>query len=222
MQHHILHKNMMQSQIFPETLRNHNVIDRIKEVPRYMFFQGIWKDLCYTDLDIKICESPPRYELRPFAISHMLNILETKQQVDSSVLVVGASTGYVPSLLAGCFSHVYVIDSCPDIVQKATQNISDAGLSQNISIIHTDTMRNGYDSYAPYDSIFFNGAIEELPQIFSTQLRHLGQIITLKKYGNICSCLDMRKIHDRLSSRTIIDCDAHIIPEFHLEKQFTF
>ncbi len=142
----------------PSVLKAFEKIDRADFVPEQM------KNEAYGDFPLPIGHSQTISQ--PYIIASMLQMV--KPSKGKNVLEVGTGSGYQTALLAILFDNVYTIEYLGPLQEKAKQALEKYSFS-NIKYKIGDG-KEGWDDYAPFDSIIVSAAAYEIPDPLKEQL----------------------------------------------------
>ena len=149
-------------------------VDRHLFVPKTHSMEEIYSDKC---ISIENSEGNQiTSSSQPSLMARMLNDLRPAK--GCRVLEVGAGTGYNAALLAelvGEQSKVYTIDINETVVEKAKENLAQAGYS-GVNVIAGDGSE-GYELAAPYDKIIVTAGTAEFTRSWITQLADNGVLL---------------------------------------------
>jgi len=149
-------------------------VDRHLFVPKTHSMEEIYSDKC---ISIKDSEGNQiTSSSQPSLMARMLNNLRPAK--GCRVLEVGAGTGYNAALLVelvGEQSKVYTIDINETVVEKAKENLAQAGYS-GVNVIAGDGSE-GYEPAAPYDRIIVTAGTAEFTRSWITQLADNGVLL---------------------------------------------
>ena len=139
---------------------------------------------------------------------------------DDVALVVGSGTGYSSAVLSLLSSSVVAIEEDEALVKFSTDVLSQLGY-MNIAVLKAPLL-NGYPKEAPYDVIFFEGAIEVLPSTFFDQLSEGGRLVCVEGTGNSAVAKIYSKNDGLISEREAMNCSIKPLPGFSRAKEFSF
>ncbi len=175
---------MVDNQIRTTDVTSHSVLNAFLSVPREAFVAAELKPLAYIDEDMLVCPAqngnPPRYIMEPSPLAKLLQLAAITK--DDVVLEIGCGAGYAAALLSLLSGSVVATESDEALVTKATEKLSELGYD-NVAVVSAK-LEGGYAAEAPYDVIFVNGAIEEMPEALLSQLREGGRLVAVVGYGN--------------------------------------
>jgi protein-L-isoaspartate(D-aspartate) O-methyltransferase len=207
---------MVESQIRTTDVTAHSVLQAFLTVPRENFLPAKAKSLAYIDSDVEVGSG--RYMMQASPLAKLLQLgAITKSDV---VLEVGAGTGYVSALLSILAASVISLESDEALAAQATENLSVLG-RDNVAVVN-GAMEAGYPTDAPYDLIFINGSVEEVPAALVEQLRDGGRILAVVGYGNSAQACLMVREQGMLSQSAHFNASVKPLPGFRKAKEFVF
>ncbi len=162
--------NMIEQQIRPWDVLDTEVLSLLSVVKREHYVQGVYRDLAFADLELPLPGGQKM--LAPRVEARILQELAVKKH--ETVLEIGAGSGYMAALLAHRGQHVVTVDIAPELVQFATDNLRDNGVT-NAEVLLADAAR-GLPDKAPYDVICVSGGLPVVPQELLEQLKVGGRL----------------------------------------------
>jgi protein-L-isoaspartate(D-aspartate) O-methyltransferase len=208
---------MVDCQILPNNVTDQRIIDAMKELPREMFVPNSKRNVAYVDKSLALGFG--RFLVEPMVAARLMQILELKPT--DVALSIGAGTGYSIAILGRIVETVVAIEQVPSLAQNATKNLSELEID-NVAIIE-GRLAGGAPKQAPYNIIYFDGAINEVPTAISDQLAEEGRLVAMiKKPGGICQARLMTRYHGVISSRNIFDASTPLLRGFEKETTFVF
>jgi protein-L-isoaspartate(D-aspartate) O-methyltransferase len=209
-------RKMVENQIRTRDVTAHSVLQAFLSVPREFFVAEKAKTLAYIDGDIQIGNG--RYLMDPSTLAKLLQLAAISKA--DTVLEIGAGSGYLSALLGHLAGSVISIESDEDLVAQATHNVTMLGHA-NVTVVKGD-LEAGFQEKAPYDVIFFNGSLEEVPTAIADQLNEGGRLIAVLGYGNAAQATVMVREQGRLSQSSHFNASLKPLPGFRRAKQFVF
>ncbi|MFC0478867.1 protein-L-isoaspartate O-methyltransferase family protein [Gellertiella hungarica] len=167
---------MVDNQVRTTDVTSHSVLSAFLTVPRENFVPEHLKALAYVDKDIEL--APGRYLTHASPVAKLLQLAAVSRE--DRVLEIGTGTGYVTALLALLAGSVVSVESDAALADTARKNLSS---SENVKIVSGD-LEKGAASDGPYDLVFLNGAVEEIPEQLFQQMKDGGRLIAVIGYGN--------------------------------------
>jgi len=202
--------NMIKSQILPNNVRNKVLIDSISNLKKELFVPREFYDITYSDSDILITKE--RTLIRTFIMAKMFEYCNFNK--NDTILVVGCLTGYSLAILSNLVSYVFGIENDKEIVTKANNNLNNLNIL-NCSVIYKKDLSIGLSKNAPFDKIFIEGAISEIPDVLIKQLKENGEIFTVinndEYVGDFVRAL---KIDSSISIEKIFNTSINTIKDF--------
>jgi protein-L-isoaspartate(D-aspartate) O-methyltransferase len=162
--------NMIEQQIRPWDVLDQEVLSLLSVVKREHYVPAVYRDLAFADLELPLPGGQKM--LAPRVEARMLQELAVKKH--ESILEIGAGSGYMAALLAHRGQHVVTVDIDPDLVQFATDNLRNNGVT-NAEVVLADAAR-GLPEKGPYDVICVSGGLPVVPQELLEQLKVGGRL----------------------------------------------
>lgn len=110
--------------------------------------------------------------LRPSATGHLLQAMRLRSVRDGRLLLIGFGSGYMAALLAELAGHVYAVERFRRLAEEGRARLGRLGLS-NVTLRHDDGLA-GWPEQGPFDAIVLAGAVSEVPEELSRQLKPAG------------------------------------------------
>lgn len=211
-------KNMVDGQIHTAGIINQDLLDVFRNVPRETFVPEHLQNIAYNDEDLFL--GAGRYIPKPIAHARMVQAVEPKKT--DNVLDIGGATGYTAAIIAALVKNVTALEE-PQFLEYARQ-IWDHLRYDNIYPAHGNFYQ-GYGVNGPYDIIYVNGAVTEIPATLTEQLAPGGRLIAIvKKPGAVMGQVTLVKstVETRFSSRVLFETGAEYLPGFEPQPTFIF
>jgi protein-L-isoaspartate(D-aspartate) O-methyltransferase len=164
--------NMIEQQIRPWEVLDHQVLDVIERLNREDFVDPAYRGLAYADCQIPLPNGvrmlPPTVEGR------MLQALLLG--ADDRVLEVGSGSGYITACLANLSAQVRSIDADAEISAHAQSNIAGLGLD-NVEFAQTALAE--FDEADSYDAIAVTASLPAIPKNLERALRIGGRLFVI-------------------------------------------
>lgn len=210
----LMRRAMVESQLRTTGVNDPRVIAAMASVARERFVPDDRRALAYMDRPVALGAG------RELNLPEATGRLLTAAQVGASdrVLLVGAATGYTAALLERLAGHVVALEVSPVLAEAARANLAGAGKVE----VAEGPLAEGWAAGAPYDLVFVDGLIEDVPEALTAQLRDGGRLA--------CALLDKGMSRLGLGRRAgasfgldlFADCEAVVLPGFARPKAFTF
>jgi protein-L-isoaspartate(D-aspartate) O-methyltransferase len=214
-----LRRNMVDSQIRTNDVTDLRLLDAILSVPREWFVPEARRELAYTDEDVEITsELGKRYVMKPVPLARLIQLADVRP--GDVVLDVGSGTGYAAAIMSRIAKQVIALDS--DSTLTATAAIAlDRSVCGNVVTV-TGPIASGFAAKGPYDVIFMNGAVDEVPATFFGQLKEDGRLVAIEGYGNAGVAKLYTKHDGHVASRKVFNAAVKPLPGLRKEPEFVF
>ncbi|XDJ35110.1 MAG: protein-L-isoaspartate O-methyltransferase [Burkholderia sp.] len=183
--------NMIEQQIRPWEVLDPEVLSLLSVVKRELYVPSVYHDLAFADLELPLPGGQkmlaPRVEAR--------TLQELSVNKHESILEIGAGSGYMATLLAQRGQHVVTVDIDPVLVQFATDNLRDNGVS-NAEVVLADAAR-GLPEQGPYDVICVSGGLPVVPQELLEQLKVGGRLAAFVGSRPVMAAQIITRIDDK-------------------------
>lgn len=208
--------NMVESQIRPNGVTDLRLLNAMLQIPREAFVPPTKRGIAYLGDDLEI--APGRYLIDPMIFAKMVDAADI--QVTDTVLDVGCATGYSTAVLARLADTVIGLECDPALAEQANRALSGLGIDN--AVVIAGDLHEGYPQQAPYDVIFLNGSVEELPQGLKQQLKEGGRLLAILREGRIGRAMLFERTGNVVSGRSIFDGLVAPLPGFRKERGFVF
>ena len=207
---------MVENQIRTTDVTSHSVLNAFFAVPRENFVPEKSKLLAYVDCDIEV--APGRFLMEASPLAKLLQLGAITK--DDKVLDVGCGTGYVSAVLSLLAGKVVALESNEGLAAQAKTNLAALGYG-NVTVVGGD-LEKGHAADAPYDVIFLNGSVEQLPQGLLDQLGEDGRLITVIGYGHAARATVFMRERGAFSENVFFNASIKPLPGFAKAKEFVF
>jgi protein-L-isoaspartate(D-aspartate) O-methyltransferase len=215
--------NMVESQVRPNGVTDPRILSLMAKIPREMFVPSDLRAIAYMDEDIRLkpakAASPERYLTEPMSLARLLQLAS----VESSdiVLHIGCATGYATAILAGLGRSVLAIDEDEHLAAVAVANLAELTVT-NAKVVNA-RHAEGFAMAAPYDVIFIDGQIPEVPQALLKQLQDGGRLAAIVGEGRMAKAQLYTRHAETVSAGAVFDASIPPLPGFApLRKAFVF
>ena len=147
------------------------ILHAFDAIPRHMFVSDAVIHRSYEDVALPLGHG--QTISRPGA--HALHLGLANLSGKERVLEIGTGSGYQTALLSQLSSHVYSVESVPELAELAQARLRDLGL-ENVTLRMGDGS-GGWPEHAPYDVILCGAAAPRVPEPLVAQLATGGRLI---------------------------------------------
>ena len=213
-------QKMVDNQIRTTDVTSHSVLKAFLTVAREDFVPTPLKPLAYIDSDLRISDSDGvgRFVMEPSPLAKMLQLAQITR--DHVVLEIGCGSGYSAAILSLLAGSVVAVESDAALAEAASALLSDTGYD-NVAVV-TGDLEKVYAAEAPYDVIFFNGAVEAVPAALFDQLREGGKLVSAIGTGLSAQAYLFVKDGGVVSGRPAFNISIKPLPGFRTIEEFVF
>lgn len=212
----VARRSMINSQLKPNEVNDPAILDAFDAVPRELFVPKVKRGIAYVDEDIEVASG--RFLLEPVVFGRLL--VAAKIKPTDLVLDIGALTGYSTAILAHLASAVVGIEEDAALVEKAESRLGELEVI-NTAIVE-GPLNAGKADQGPYDVIFIEGAVDDVPQALLDQLKDGGRLLTVRRDGMQGRAHMITRNGDVFAARDLFDANSMGLPGFAKARAFTF
>lgn len=213
---------MVDNQIRTTDVTAYEVIGAFLAVPRERFVPARLRDLAYIDSDIEIAPAEggrrARYLMEPSPLAKLVQLAEVRK--DDVVLEIGCGTGYGSAILSMLAASVVSLECDESLAARASETLTELGYD-NVAVV-TGPLAEGYSPEAPYDVIFFSGAVDHVPDALLSQLRDGGRLVVVEGSGNASRAKLYLREDGIVSDRAVFNTSVKALPGFERAETFVF
>lgn len=209
-------RNMVDSQIRPSNVTEERLIGAMAALPREAFLPSEYQGVAYIDDAVPLGNG--RYMMAPMVMARLLEAASPAPQ--DLALVIGCATGYEAAVLSHLVGTVVAVESDAGMAQQAAQTLT--GLEIDTVAVVEGGLDKGYPDQAPYDVIFFNGAVADIPDGISRQLAEGGRLIAVVSGDGPGKARRVTNHQGGLSCQDVFDANTPLLPGFERAVAFQF
>lgn len=214
--------NMVESQIRPNAVTDPELLRALYETPREKFAPASMRELAYFDGMLQVMgpgdQRPARHLLAPMVFAKLAQLAQPRKS--DRILDIGAATGYSSAILARLGASVVALENDAALTGMAKEALSALGLT-NVTFV-MGPLEAGAPERAPYDVIFLNGRVAQLPPALLAQLAEGGRLVAAVGTEASAKAKLVQKIDGRFQERSAFDAGAALLPGFEAKKAFVF
>jgi protein-L-isoaspartate(D-aspartate) O-methyltransferase len=152
-------------------IRDERVLKAMSDIPRHWFVPEAFEAQAYGDHALPIGQEQTISQ--PYMVALMTELLGVNQ--DSTVLEIGAGSGYQTAVLSAVAGRVFALERLSDLARTAQANIRRLGC-YNATVKWFDGTI-GWSEHAPYDGILVAAGGPEIPEPLIQQLAVGGRLV---------------------------------------------
>jgi protein-L-isoaspartate(D-aspartate) O-methyltransferase len=206
--------NMVETQIRPANVTDPRILAAMNAVAREKFVPRAAVALAYADVPVAVAQG--RYLIDPRSLAKLIQLAGI--EASDRVLDVGCATGYSSAVLARLAAEVIALEQDADLVRAASELL--ANVVGKVEVVQGGLVE-GVKGQAPFDVIFVNGAIEDVPETLLGQLAEGGRLVAVLKDGQSRAWLFLKE-NGRIGRRPDFDADVPVLAGFRKAMGFVF
>lgn len=217
-EHETARKNMLLGQLIPNRIHDSGMLRAMGSVARELFLPDRLKSRAYADESICIDAHTVMFSPRILA-----NLLLLANLRDSDfVLDVRSATGYSAAVMANMTQAVVALESDAGMCETAQQILIDSEID-NVAVLNRNPDQ-GFASQAPFDVIFIEGVIPQIPETLLAQMAENGRLVCVvaKNDETTGKATKVIKNNGSLSYITAFDLDLSGFVRLPFYKNFVF
>lgn len=197
---------MVESQLRTSDVDDQRVIAAMARVPREDFVPVERRAMTYVDRPIPLGNGRA---LNPPLVTGRL-LKEAHVEAGDRVLLIGAATGYSAALLTALGAEV-----------TAVEEEGGPEAAAGIALVR-GPLKAGAPDGAPYDVLFVDGAVEEVPAALVEQLVEGARVVTGIVERGVTRLCGGRVAGGVLGLASLADLEMVVLPGFAAPERFTF
>jgi protein-L-isoaspartate(D-aspartate) O-methyltransferase len=153
-------------------IKDTNVLEAIRKVPRHYFFDPEFIHFAYQDNAFPI--SAGQTISQPYTVAYQTQLLEVKK--GDKVLEIGTGSGYQTVILCCLGAKVYSVERQNELFKKTSKLLSKLPFPPPKHLAFGDGYK-GLPNHAPFDSIIVTAGAPTIPQALLAQLKIGGRLV---------------------------------------------
>lgn len=209
--------HMVEGQVRTNDVTDKRITDVMGQLERERFVPAAQRSLAYSDVCVEV--KPGRFLLDPRSLGKLLQLAEVRES--DRVLDVACATGYSSAVLSALSADVVALEEDEALAKEATAALRTAPkLGRLFGVVGPH--REGAAAQGPFDLIFVNGAVEEIPAAWVGQLKEGGRMVVILRDGPVGKANFCVRKGGALSRRVAFDATVPVLPGFERAKSFVF
>jgi protein-L-isoaspartate(D-aspartate) O-methyltransferase len=208
---------MIESQLRPNKVTDKRLLEAFFTIRRELFVPEHLQAVAYVDEDLPLGNG--RHLMEPMVAARLLQAAVVER--NDTALILGAGTGYEAALVAVLARGVVALEEDPELARRARAALVEHSIA-TVSVVEAP-LSQGHKARAPYDVIFFSGAVAEVPTEIGSQLADGGRLMAVVKSGSGMGQATLTtRIDGGMARRVLFDAAIPLLPGFFPKPVFAF
>ncbi|MGV9002859.1 protein-L-isoaspartate(D-aspartate) O-methyltransferase [Flavobacterium sp.] len=164
-------RNQLAKQLEEKGIKDKNVLEAIKKIPRHLFLNSSFEDFAYLDKAFPI--GAGQTISQPYTVAFQSQLLEVKK--DQKILEIGTGSGYQTAVLCLLGAKVYSVERQNELFKTTSNLLPKLGIRPK-HLSFGDGYK-GLPNHAPFDSIIVTAGAPTIPQALMAQLKIGGKLV---------------------------------------------
>ena len=164
-------RNQLVSILEKKGIKDKNVLEAIRKIPRHLFLNSSFEDFAYQDKPFPI--GAGQTISQPYTVAFQTELLQVKK--DDKVLEIGTGSGYQTAVLFMMGAKVFSIERQNELFKKTSLLLPKLGVRAK-QLVFGDGYK-GLPTHAPFDSIIVTAGAPFIPQPLMAQLKIGGRLV---------------------------------------------
>lgn len=209
--------HMVEGQVRTNDVTDTRITELMSGLERERFVPVERRNLAYSDMCVEL--KPGRFLTDPRSFAKLVQALEITSS--DRVLDIACGTGYSSAVLAGLSADVTALEEDEELVKFAAPVLRSCKKLGRLNGV-VGSHKAGAPAHAPYDVIFVNGAVEEIPPAWIDQLKEGGRMGVIIKSGAVGSGYFCVRKNGVLGRRVVFDATVPVLPGCERAPKFVF
>lgn len=209
--------HMVEGQVRTGDVTDKRITGIMGRLERERFVPADKRALAYADMCIEV--KPGRFLMDPRNLAKLMQLAEIQQ--GDRVLDVACATGYSAAVLCQMSADVVTLEGDEELAKFAAPVLRSCDkLGRLFGVVGPH--KDGTPTQAPFDVIFVNGAVAEVPQAWVQQLKEGGRMVVILSEGPLGRAYFCVRKGGALSRRFAFDATVPLLPGFERSQSFVF
>jgi protein-L-isoaspartate(D-aspartate) O-methyltransferase len=216
-----LRQRMVDNQIRPGEVTDHDVIKAFLAVPREEFVAPAERPFAYADRELRMDDSAGRARMMMAPVQLARLVQKLPRGPETKAMVIGCGTGYSAAILARLTGLVIAVEENEALAQQARRLLEGLGAA-NVSVV-TAPLVSGHPAAAPYGAILADGAVEVVPDTLIGQLTPEGSLAVIERDERLSRAMLYERIRGGDAGKwPLFEAWAALLPGFERKQEFVF
>lgn len=190
-------RNILASELAQKGIKDENVLQAIRAIPRHLFLNSSFEEKAYQDIAFPIASG--QTISRPHTVAFQTELLQVKK--GQKILEIGTGSGYQSAILVYLGAKLYTIERQAELFKKTHLFLTKKLGYVPKKMVFGDGYK-GLSDEAPFDRIIVTAGAPSVPRELLLQLAIGGRLVI-----PIGEKTQVMTVYDRLSEK-----------EFHKEE----
>lgn len=205
---------MIDSQVRPNDVTDRRLIGAMSAVPREIFVPASRRASAYADMSVE--SVPGRHLVAARDFSKLVTIAALRPE--DRVLDIAPGTGYSSAVLSRLAASVVALEQDEAAAKILKDGLATAGVT-GVEVV-SGPLKAGAAAKGPFDVIFVNGAVEEVPAAWLSQLAEGGRLAVAVAEGGVRRARIYTASGGKTAWRTPFDTPMPMLPGFEKASEF--
>ncbi len=164
-------RNQLAKLLEEKGIKDKNVLEAIRKIPRHLFLDSGFEDFAYQDKAFPI--GAGQTISQPYTVAFQSQLLEVKK--DHKILEIGTGSGYQTAVLVWMGAKVYSVERQNELFKTTLVLLPKLGYKPKYMCFGDGY--KGLENHAPFDSIIVTAGAPIIPQPLMAQLKIGGRLI---------------------------------------------
>lgn len=209
--------HMVEGQVRTSDVTDRRITGIMGRLERERFVPDGKRALAYADLCVEV--KPGRFLMDPRSLARVMQLAEVQQS--DRVLDVACATGYSTAMLCQLSADVVTLEEDEELAKFAAPVLRTCDkLGRVFGVVGPH--KAGAPTQAPFDVIFVNGAVSDIPESWVQQLKEGGRMVVIVSDGTLGKAHFCVRKGGALSRRFAFDATVPLLPGFERAQSFVF
>ena len=211
--------NMVEGQLKPGGVRDYALTKMIGTVSREAFVGSDVRAVAYADRELPSqAGDARRVLLSPLAFARLAELAELR--ADDVVLDIAGGSGYSAAVIAGLVNTVIALEDDEAFCEKAGTIWQEIGVDNAVAV--QGLLAEGQAKQAPFNVIFINGCVADVPRNLLGQLVNAGRLVCVQEVDGAPKAIIYTRIGNSFARRIAFDICAPELESFKPAPKFEF
>ncbi|MBY8961255.1 protein-L-isoaspartate(D-aspartate) O-methyltransferase [Flavobacterium sp. D11R37] len=164
-------RNQLVSLLEQKGIKDRNVLEAIRKIPRHLFLESGFEEYAYQDKPFPI--GAGQTISQPYTVAFQSELLQVKKE--DKVLEIGTGSGYQTAVLFHMGAKVYSIERQNELFKITSLLLPKLGIRPK-HLSFGDGYK-GLPNFAPFDSIIVTAGAPFIPKPLMAQLKIGGRLV---------------------------------------------